>query len=294
MKSRSQDDLDHLPSLSLSPDDMSERQTDRGKKRPDKKRRSSDNADSRHSSSERTSSPWPFGTIILSIAFLALAGGGYLQMQALEQDLNAARAQLSNTASLLSDISGTVSETGETLNRSGDKVRDELNAVNYEIRKLWDLSNKKNRSNIEAQSKRLDGLSKSVDAAEKSLNGSVAKVNANTGGLKKAVSELSVIKKELRAVNADVVAGSAINREQLDDIQKTVDALVARVTKAVSGNQQLTKDVGSQLKDYSEKIKAVDAHRQQINRRLLQLENSVRSLESGGRAGLTLEASPKG
>ncbi|WP_281647466.1 hypothetical protein [Parendozoicomonas sp. Alg238-R29] len=280
MNSRSQDDLDHLPSISLSPDDMPERTPDRGKKTPGKKP---------SGKSETSSSRFPFATVVLSIAFLTLAAGGYLQVQALQNELQEARSQLAATASLLGEVSGAVSETGESLSKNDTKVKDELKAVNFEIRKLWDLSNKRNRSNIEAQGQRIDALNSSFTKARKELEGSVDQIGKNTRELASAEKILSALQKEVRAVNADVVAGSTITREQVDALQKTVDNLSVSVKKATSENQRFTSDIKTQVKDYAEKMKAIDAHRQQVNRRLLQLENSIRNLESGSRAGLTVE-----
>lgn len=281
MNSRSQDDLDHLPSISLSADDMPERTPDRSKKSPEKKTASK--------KTEGRSSGFPIATVVLSIALLALAGGGYLQIQELHKELQDARTQLKATTTVLSDISGAVSQTGESLSKSDSKVQDELKAVNFEIRKLWDLSNKRNRPNIEAQKKQIDSLSASVAKSGKALESSASKIDKNAKELANTEKGLAALRKEVRAVNADVVAGAAVSREQMDSLQKTVDSLSASVKKAASTSQHLSSDIKNQVKEYGEKIKAIDAHRQQVNRRLLQLENSVRSLQSGAQAGLTVK-----
>ena len=294
MNSRSQDDLDHLPSISLSPDDITERTPDRSKKASEKKVSPKISAPQSSSKKEGSGSRFPTSTIILSIAilsmaFLALAAGGYMQMQALQTELKDAQAQLKVTTSLLNDVSGAVSQTGESLSKSDNKVQDELKAVNFEIRKLWDLSNKRNRPDIEAQTKRVDALSASVAKSSKELESSLGKIDKNTTALAEAEKGLTALRQEMRAVSADVVAGSTITREQVTNLEKTVDGLSATVKKVTSASESLNKDIKNQVKDYGDKIKAIDAHRQQVNRRLLQLENSVRTLQSGSRSGLTVQ-----
>ncbi|MTI14507.1 coiled-coil domain-containing protein [Sansalvadorimonas verongulae] len=289
MNSRSQDDLDHLPSISLSPDDMPERTPDRSKKASEKKVSSKTSTSKSSAQKDGGGSRFPISTIILSVAFLALAAGGYMQMQALQTELRDAQAQLKVTTSLLNDVSGAVSQTGETLSKSDNKVQDELKAVNFEIRKLWDLSNRRNRPNIETQTKRVDALSASVAKSGEELENSVNKIDKNTKELAEAEKRLAALRKEMQAVSADVVAGSTITREQVSDLQSTVDGLSATVKTVTSTSEGLNADIKNQVKDYGEKIKAIDAHRQQVNRRLLQLENSVRSLQSGSRSGLTVQ-----
>ncbi|CAM3693646.1 hypothetical protein [Parendozoicomonas haliclonae] len=289
MKSTSQDDLDHLPSISLSEDDLSERPTERSAKARPARPAAKKNNDSQPKAPSR----FPVGTMVLGVALLALAGGGYLQLQAVQKELQDTRSRLAMTSSQLMDVSGTVSETGETLNRSGNEVKDELKAVNFEIRKLWDLANKRNRPMIESQEKELDSLTKNLAATEKSLSGSVSKISGDIKALEKTAGELDGVKKELRAMNAELVAGSTVNREQLDAMQKTIDNLSVSVKKALDSNKTLSANVSKQMKDYEEKIKAVDAHRQQVNRRLVQIEASIRNLSSPAGTGLGLEPAAK-
>ncbi|MCL6269313.1 hypothetical protein M3P05_05060 [Sansalvadorimonas sp. 2012CJ34-2] len=276
MNSRSQDDLDKLPSISLSPDDLPDRAADRSRKSAKKVTAKTES---------QAGSRFPMAAVILSVALLALAGGGYLQLKAVQDDLNLARRQLEETTSRLVEVSGSVSKTDENLSKSDSKVKDELKAINFEIRKLWDLSNKRNRQNIAAQGKRLDAVEKSakssvsnIDKAEGQISSLTKQLSTTGKELDTAQNSLAALKKEVRGINAQITAGSAISQEQLDSLSVKMRMLETSLSNTVADNQRLTKNIEARLKESAENDKAFDVHRQQLNRRLLQLENTVRGL----------------
>ncbi len=284
MNSRSQDDLDQLPSISLSADDLTERPAERGRKPSGKT--ASGKAASGKSKENTGGGRFPTSAVVLSVALLALAAGGYLQLKAVQDDLNLARQQLEQTTARLTVVSGTVSQTGESLSRSDSQVKDELKAINFEIRKLWDLSNKRNRSNIASQGKRLDSVEKDskvvaglVDKNRVQLSSFQKNADATQKDLTALQKELAVLQKELRSVNAEITTGSAINQEQLESLSARINRLDSTLKKVIEDDGGLVHLVETRLKESADAAKAYDAHRQQINRRLLQLENSVRSLK---------------
>ncbi len=288
MKPGSQDDFEQLPTLSLSEDDLSDRMTERAGKAHNGKAHNGRAKNGRARNEKVRSRSTASGRVAitaLALALLSLAGGGYLWLQELHQELQSARTQLQN-------VSKTVSVTGESLNRSGsavDEVKDELKAINFEIRKLWDLSNKRNRPMIEAQENQLDDLAKNVAAARASVKKSVQHVEDNSVALKEVSSGLDGLKKELRTINADLTTSAAVNREQLDNLQKSVDKLSGIVDVVAGDNRKASDDLHRQEKTYDDRLKSLDTHRKQINQRLLQLENSVRTLGVRSGAGLEVE-----
>ncbi len=307
MKSRPQDELDQLPSLSLSADDRSERKPDRGKTaakssaaKASEARASETRASSGSAMPDRKTPPnktthasgasvhssgISIATVVLGVALIAMGGFGYWQISALQQELTSARSELNNTASQLSAVSGVVSETGATLSKSDSAVRDELNAVNFEIRKLWDLSNKRNRASIVEQDQRLSKLDKDLATSRKEMKSSLGLMTKNTTALEAATKSLSALQREVRALSTS----ASVNSEQLSGLESSMGKLSGSLKQALVSHQKLTGQVDVQLKDFSGQMKAVNAHRQQVNKRLLQLENSIRSLESGSQPGLTIQ-----
>ena len=259
MKSRDQDDLEHLPSLSLTDDERSER--------PPAARKTT-----RMQQAAPVKSSGGWGTFFITFLMLSLftvSGLGYWQLTLMQKELAGARAQLENTTSRLLEVSGTVSKTDESFSRNEGAVRDELKAVNFEIRKLWDLANKANKPEIERQGKQLTTLLKSVSAAK---------------------SELAILAKQLRSMSVELSTGTTLAREQVEEVGKKLTKLSGTVQVVAADSKKSTDSVNKRLRDYDDEFKAFEAHRQQISRRLMQLENSVRGLSSGGNAaGLTIQ-----
>ncbi len=248
MNSRNQDDLGEVPSLSISRDDVST------------------HSRASQSQPQRPVRGTPWGTIFLTLALIGVSAGGYWQITMMHEELLEARTQLQETSTRLLEVSGTISATGETLSRSEGEVKDELKAINFEIRKLWDLSNKANKPAIEKQAGELASLSKKFAG----FDASMAKLQKEVVSLASSLSSLS---KELVTTSTDLGSEANVNRNQLDSIDKSLQQLSSSSKKSIDS-------LSAQVKDYQDQLKTMDAHREQLTRRLSQLEGSVRSLSS--------------
>lgn len=259
MNARDQDDLDHLPSLSLTADERSDRTPAARWPLPQQ-----------DTVSAKSSGGWStFFITFLMLSLFTVSGLGYWQLTLMHKELAAARTQLQNTTSRLLEVSGTVYKTDESFSRNEGAVKDELKAVNFEIRKLWDLANKANKPEIERQGKQLTTLLTSVNTAK---------------------AELSSLTKQLRTMNVELSADATLNREQVKELETKLTKLSSTLQTVAANSKKSSDTVNERLRDYQDEFKAFDAHRQQVSKRLIQLENSVRSLSSGGNAGgLTIQ-----
>ncbi len=250
MNSRNQDDLGEVPSLSIPKDDVS------------------DHSRPSHAQVHKPVRRTPWWTMFLTLALIGVSAGGYWQITMMHQELLAARAELQETSTRLLEVSGTISATGEASARSEGEVKDELKAINFEIRKLWDLANKANKPAIEKQAGELASLSKKIAGSDASM----AKLQKEVVSLATSLSSLS---KEVVTTSTDLGSEASSNRDQLDRIDKSLKQLSSSSKKSID-------TLTAQVKDYQDQIKAIDAHREQLTRRLSQLEGSVRSLSSAG------------
>ncbi|MDP0562458.1 MAG: hypothetical protein QS721_09115 [Candidatus Endonucleobacter sp. (ex Gigantidas childressi)] len=202
---------------------------------------------------------------ILCLLFcLALLGAfiyGYWQITVARVMFDQARVELTAVQKAVESITGDVSMAGENLSKSDLAMRSEIKDVNKEIRKLWDLANKRNKRDISDHNDRLGVLEIKMDKlalqTDKMLSSVTTLKNEGDGQgrlFQTLSSEHATLKLELLA-----------SRE-----------IVQELKAAVKENGR--RHVGTE--------QAVDSFRIQVNRKMLQLESSVREMNKPSESGL--------
>ena len=126
-----------------------------------------------------------------------------------------------------------------------DSLEEQTKFIDKEIRKLWDLSNKRNRKNIDSLTIQLAKVKTSFEKIFKSNNSILAKQRARA---------LEIAK--LEKVQADL----KIKLTNLNALSES-------------------SDISEKLKSQEEAIAAFDAYRKQVNRTLLELEEKLDELQ---------------
>ena len=126
-----------------------------------------------------------------------------------------------------------------------DSLEEQTKFIDKEIRKLWDLSNKRNRKNIDSLTIQLAEVKTSFEKIFKSNNSILAKQRARA---------LEIAK--LEKVQADF----KIKLTNLNALSES-------------------SDISEKLKSQEEAIAAFDAYRKQVNRTLLELEEKLDELQ---------------
>ena len=126
-----------------------------------------------------------------------------------------------------------------------DSLEEQTKFIDKEIRKLWDLSNKRNRKNIDSLTIQLTEAKTSFEKLFKSNNSILAKQRARA---------LEIAK--LEKVQADL----KIKLTNLNALSES-------------------SDISEKLKSQEEAIAAFDAYRKQVNRALLELEEKLDELQ---------------
>ena len=124
-------------------------------------------------------------------------------------------------------------------------LEEQTKFIDKEIRKLWDLSNKRNRKNIDSLTIQLIEVKTSFEKLFKSNNSILAKQRARA---------LEIAK--LEKVQADL----KIKLTNLNALSES-------------------SDISEKLKSQEEAIAAFDAYRKQVNRALLELEEKLDKLQ---------------
>jgi len=126
-----------------------------------------------------------------------------------------------------------------------DSLEEQTKFIDKEIRKLWDLSNKRNRKNIDSLTIQLTEVNESFEKLFKSNNSILAKQRAR-----------------------------ALEIAKLEKVQADLKIKLASLN-ALSESS----DISEKLKSQEEAIAAFDAYRKQVNRALLELEEKLDKLQ---------------
>ena len=122
-----------------------------------------------------------------------------------------------------------------------DSLEEQTKFIDKEIRKLWDLSNKRNRKNIDSLTIQLTEVKTSFEKLFKSNNSILAKQRAR-----------------------------ALEIAKLEKVQADLKVKLTNLN-ALSESS----DISEKLKSQEEAIAAFDAYRKQVNRALLELEEKL-------------------
>lgn len=225
---------------------------------------------------------WMIACLVLVVLIAVMGVWFQKQMTVLQTQMD---ERISESSQELGNLQSRLSATDESLNQSSDKLLDtvrtqgkKLEENNTEIRKLWDLSNKRNRADIDEQSKKLTALSATLNEVKKAqagVDGKLQGINKDTAALKKQVdSAVSAVNKSSEQwqtrisqmqTQVDVLAE---NINQLESQQQSLKNGLAKVEKGQAGLAAL-KD---RLDETEAAIAAFDSYRLQVNSRLDKLE----------------------
>ena len=204
--------------------------------------------------------------VIVIVLLIAVIGAGGLffiqQLDGLRSELLSSKDALNVSSSQLGDLETRLSSTDKTIDQADNKVSGTLAELDSEVRKLWTIANKRNKSAISENKK------------------STAAMNKALGKVKKAVE---AAKKQA----IQVQKSSDVQAKTIQSLSSTVKELERQLEVQNSQFITLQQDLGklSKQSDLSDTVKsnvqaltAIDAYRRQTNASIEQLNQDIRNL----------------
>ena len=206
----------------------------------------------------------------LTVFALLLSGALLLQFQQVKK-------QSDLQLQAITILQAKLTNTDEQSNLSVDAMKIMMKDLDHEIRKLWDIANKQNKKNIRKNKERLDDQSKMV--------------TRYTGKIDLMSKDL--VKQE-KTLSADINQNKSQTATALKQIQSNIDVQQSKVEKSI---QSLPKDlaktlkkhgkaiaafpkgVSKTLKDHEKGLKAMDATRLQLMKRINALDKEIKSIK---------------
>ena len=208
------------------------------------------------------------------------------QESVLKQQDNILKQQenmLSQAAARIQLLEDELTATGRNLSQSGNSLTKRIEVSEHEIRKLWDLSNKRNRVDISENQAALEKV-RSGMAALTSAQQAQQKVLDDEKEVRQRLSaaqqaEQQKLDQRIRTNNADI---TVLKQQQLQ--------LVSQINELSQKNEQLSqqladvdtetiKNVSITLSVYEERLDAIDASRRQLTGNVTRLNTDVNNLQ---------------
>lgn len=190
---------------------------------------------------------------LLSFLSIALVVGLFLQLQQV-------KAQSDKQLKALTILQERLSSTDEQANLSVDAIKILLKDQDHEIRKLWDVTNKRNKSKINKNTARLDDQNKLI--TQYSLK--VEQLDKSAASLKKNIEDQ--VKKSEQGVDS-----------KIQSLRDDVSEVESKVASAVKG---MPKNLAKTLSDHEKGIQAMDKTRLQLLKKIQSLEKQIQALKS--------------
>ncbi|WP_417598608.1 hypothetical protein [Oceanospirillum sp.] len=246
----------------------------------------------------------------LVVALLVVAIGLALyQNTQLSGALKQQQASLEQATHRIQLLEDELVATGRDLSQSGSTLKKRLQDSEHEIRKLWDLSNKRNKVDIAQNKKTLDTLAKALkdlEAAQKGQLAALADEKAVRENKDKALqTEQQVFNGRLMAISSDLAEA----RDSLETLQEKQSRQAAGLDDLKSGLADIKSSLGDlkqeqagldseamlnvkeTLNVYGERLDAIDASRRQLTSNVTRLNTDVNRLQLEMK-GLTKNNSP--
>ena len=183
--------------------------------------------------------PQKNSSLMLGIIFVAVLGAVLFLLLRSEQTSTKIDSTSASLDDRLSKIEDQLLMLDEVNSDSLIEVGAELQFLDKEIRKLWDLSNKRNKVNIEKLTKSLNELIQKYNKTDKEIDDAIASINTELNNLTQSI-------------------------ENQPDLSGTV-----------SQSESEIRSLKRQILFIEESVQALEAYRTQNNQILLEIQNSI-------------------
>lgn len=202
-------------------------------------------------------------SVVLTVAVIGfVAAGWFITHQ--QNQLDANERALAGAGERLQVLEERLRLTDAAMTESGADTNQQINLWESEIRKLWDVSNKRNKDWIQGNQKAIRDHASTLASAQSALNGLKSAVDRHETALGRQDEVLD----RLASIDGQV---RQLVRQQQD--------LVDKVNAARQVAASLKATLEPKVRENADALTANDEHRRQLNRRLRELGDRIAGLE---------------
>jgi chromosome segregation ATPase len=209
------------------------------------------------------------GTLVFVIVLMAIMMGiGGYTLYEVQKKLEKSNLLLTKGQENFAELERRLNATGTDVSKTLESIGRRLDDNELEIRKLWDVANKRNKDWIQANQKAIESISSSLDKTVKGVDGVSKQMKAVAGRFEVLDKDMKKLQTTLSDENAELVTQITLVRGQVQDQAVELKG-VARQLSLLSSRQ----------KTNEEAIEAIDEHRRQLNMKISELQNEIRQLQ---------------
>ena len=204
-----------------------------------------------------------FSNRIFSVIFLLglAAAGWFLFVQ--QEELGEERGRLDQANQRLMVLEERLSATDNAMMQEGQDTKEQIGFWQDEIRKLWAVSNERNKKWIKDNERSINKITASIDG-----------VVASTRNIQAAVDRHESAFEQQQGI-IDQLASLEL---QLQQIVRSQRDLVDKVNKVNASFSQIRGDLSGKVNDNVEAIESIDAYRVTLNTKIRELELRLNQL----------------
>lgn len=225
------------------------------------------------------SGPWIIAVVVLLFVVLAMGAFMYRELSAVRGQLD---TRISESSERLGSLASQLSATDESLTQSSDKVQEQLNLHMSEIRKLWDVTNVRNRRWIQENQEAVKGLQEKMTAQERAVTALRSELATAKKAAETAQEQAKAAQEQVTAARREVQQANVARNQmqtQIDLSQETLQQLERRAATQQRALEEMRStlssgdgDLPGRLSEIEAAINAFDAYRREVNNRLNSLE----------------------
>jgi len=221
--------------------------------------------------------------ILLLIVAVGALGWGYYEQQkrltTLRAELEDASGFIGQSKLLLARLEGDLNETGAELEQSGSQVQRKLAFLDSEMRKLWGVSNDRNKKAIQSNSDEISGLRSEIKrletASKKALSEQRQEQTQKLQQLNTRIDQLAETLQGMESRVSLAASEAAVTRESINQ----------EIAKMQSSVGQLG-SIKKTLQENEQTIASINESRRQLIQRIISLEDELNAVR------LKLDKSP--
>lgn len=196
---------------------------------------------------------------LVTVALIGLAAAGWFVFEQHERLLDSGK-ELSNAQTRIAALEDRLRLTDETLTEAGADTNEQLSFWETEIRKVWDIANKRNRGWIETNRDNVGKLTANLGRVEETLN----QLQSAATRLEAAIGQQQEVADRVTAVDM-----------QLQRLVQQQRDLVDKVNAASQIANSLKAGLERRVAENEEAIAAFDAQRRELQAAMLDLRSQV-------------------
>ena len=204
------------------------------------------------------------GLLVFVIVLMAIMMGigGYILYEVQER-LERSNQLLEQGQENIRQLDSRLAATGTDVSKTLQDLKAQMNTNFTEIDKLWAVSHRQNKPDIQKNVRAIAGLKRDQGAKINSMSVLVKKMSSQYQAI---LDELSGLREGLRQDNEELITEIALLRGRVQD-QTVVQGATKRNLNSLD----------REMKEMQAAIDSIDAHRRQISQKLNELQNNIQA-----------------